>query len=67
MFKRIIYEEWQSWVPIVAFVLTAIVFVVLSVRAILMGKDRARKMANKPLEDDPPADRTEAPTHQDHD
>ncbi|CAN5433013.1 hypothetical protein BH23VER1_BH23VER1_03190 [soil metagenome] len=67
MWKRIIYEEWHSWVPVAAFILTAVIFIILTARAILMGRERARHMANKPLEDDQPSPDTKASTDRDDD
>jgi hypothetical protein len=52
MFKRLIYEEWQSMVPIAAFILTAIGFVILTARAFFIKPDRADHMAHLPLNDD---------------
>ncbi len=56
MFKRIIYEDWHAWVPVAAFLITAGIFIVLTTRAILMGKARACEMAAKPLEDGDPSE-----------
>ncbi len=51
MFKRLIYDEWTSVVPIIAFVLTFIVFLVLLVRALLMRRERADHLSKLPLEE----------------
>lgn len=51
MFKRVIVEEWTTWAPYVGFWVTFIVFLVLSVRAIRMKKDKVDHMANLPLEE----------------
>ena len=52
MFKRIIYEDWASYVPIISFWFTFSVFVAISLRAIFMKKDKVRHMGHLPLEDD---------------
>ena len=52
MFKRIIFEDWHSWVPILSFVLTFAAFLVFFVRALLMKSDKAETMARLPLDDD---------------
>ncbi|TVP79304.1 MAG: hypothetical protein EA353_06495 [Puniceicoccaceae bacterium] len=54
MFKRIIYEDWASYVPIISFWFTFSVFLAISLRAILMKKDRVMHMGHLPLEDDAP-------------
>ncbi|MCB1095483.1 MAG: hypothetical protein R3F19_26415 [Verrucomicrobiales bacterium] len=52
MFKRLIYEEWQSMIPIAAFILTAIGFVILTARAFFIKPDQSDHMAHLPLSDD---------------
>ncbi len=59
MFKRIIYEEWTTIVPIAAFLLTFGVFMGASIRALLLKKNEREKLANMPLE-------TEAATEAGH-
>lgn len=51
MFKRLILEEWQQFLPLLGFAIAFMVFVFLSIRAILMKKSDAQRMANLPLED----------------
>ena len=50
MFKRILYENWHSLVPLIAFVLTFAVFIIAFVRALLMKKDQVTHMATLPLD-----------------
>ena len=50
MFKRILYENWHSLVPLIAFVLTFAVFIVAFVRTLLMKKDQVKHMATLPLD-----------------
>lgn len=52
MFKRLILEEWQMVIPVVAFALTFAVFLVLSAKAILLGKKQSDHMASLPLAND---------------
>ncbi len=49
MFKRLILEDWHMLIPVVAFLLTFAVFLVLSVKALLMGKKQSEHMASLPL------------------
>lgn len=51
MFKRIIHEDWAAIVPILSFILTAGVFVVTTIRAILLSKASREHLANLPLRD----------------
>lgn len=52
MFKRIIYEDWASYIPIISFWFTFSVFLIISLRAIFMRKEKIRHMGNLPLEDE---------------
>lgn len=52
MFKRLIMEEWQMSVPVVAFVLTFGAFVILTIRALRLGKRQSEHMARLPLSKD---------------
>lgn len=60
MFKRLIFEEWQMVIPVVAFALTFAVFLVLSVKAILLGKKQSDHMASLPLANDEGTQKREA-------
>lgn len=55
MFKRVIYEEWASIVPIISFVFTFGVFAFATFRALFLSKDRCQSLAGLPLEDSSPA------------
>lgn len=52
MFKRILYEEWQQAVPIIAFLLTFSVFLFFVVRAFRLQGEEAQRMASLPLDID---------------
>ena len=54
MWNRIEWADWATHMPIIAFILTAGVFVILTTRAILMKKDVVNRQANLPLEGDEP-------------
>jgi hypothetical protein len=65
MWKRIEYAEWVDMVPIIAFILTFSVFVLLVTRTILMKKTQVKKLASLPLEEGsvgvPPSSTTPVP------
>lgn len=52
MFKRIIYDEWTTIVPIISFVFTFGVFLAVCLRAFFMKKDKIQHMKDLPLEDE---------------
>ena len=49
MFKRLIYEDWLSLIPIASFFLTFGVFVFFFVRALRLEKKEANRLAHLPL------------------
>jgi len=51
MFKRIIYDDWASIIPLISFWLTFGVFLAIVVRAMLLKKATIHHMENLPLED----------------
>lgn len=52
MFKRIIYDDWTSYIPLISFWFTFCVFLAISVRAFFMKKDKIKHMGQLPLADD---------------
>lgn len=54
MFKRIIYEDWVMIIVIISFVVVSCIFLIGSIRAFFMPKDKREHLANLPLEDDKP-------------
>ena len=52
MFKRIIYDDWASIIPLISFWLTFGVFLVITVRALFLKKTTVSHMENLPLEED---------------
>jgi hypothetical protein len=53
MFKRVITEEWAHIIPFISFFIFATVFVVVSIRAMRLGKTERTRLAHLPLEDNP--------------
>jgi hypothetical protein len=51
MFKRIFHEEWTTTVPIIAFILTFSIFLIIFVRAIRMKKNTRDYLSRLPLQD----------------
>lgn len=52
MFKRIIYDDWTSIIPLISFWLTFGVFLAITVRALFLKKSTVNHMENLPLEED---------------
>jgi len=52
MFKRIQYAEWSEILPILAFCISFLLFLLIVIRAIRMKKSKAKEMANLPLADE---------------
>ena len=50
MYKRIIYENWHLVVPVISFATTVLVFGIMTLRGMLLRKDKAKHMSNLPLE-----------------
>ncbi len=51
MFKRLSYDEWQALIPIIAFAITFAGFLIFSIRALFMRRERAHQLSELPLED----------------
>ncbi len=52
MFKRVFFEDWAIWTPIISFVLIASVFVVVTIRAIRIKPKDREHLESLPLDDD---------------
>ena len=52
MFKRIFHEDWTTVVPIIAFVITFVVFLTITIRAFRMKKETRQHLSSLPLQDD---------------
>lgn len=64
MFKRLSYEEWQAMIPIIAFLITFAGFLIFTIRAVMMRRSNADRLAELPLEDALPS--TASHTDADH-
>ena len=66
MFKRIIYEEWVMFVVIAWCAAVVCIFLLSTIRAFFLPKEKRDRLANLPLDDDkssphPPQDPTSTP------
>jgi hypothetical protein len=50
MFKRVFVEDWAVMIPIISFCIFAAVFLLVSIRAMLLRKPERERMASLPLE-----------------
>ncbi|GAA5122141.1 hypothetical protein JIN84_01640 [Luteolibacter yonseiensis] len=53
MFKRIVYEDWATIVPIISFIATAGVFFIATIRALCLPRHRCDQLASIPLSKTP--------------
>jgi hypothetical protein len=53
-FKRVMFEDWSLWIPMVSFGIFFMVFILVSVRAIRTNKTETDRMASLPLEEPSP-------------
>ena len=51
MFKRILFEDWAIYTPIISFILIGGVFIAATIRALRLSKDKREHLASLPLED----------------
>lgn len=51
MFQRMIVEEWALSLPVISFFIFAAVFVLVTLRALRLGKTERTRLASLPLED----------------
>ncbi|MGD7653256.1 MAG: hypothetical protein ACQCXQ_08590 [Verrucomicrobiales bacterium] len=51
MLRRVLTEDWMQVIPIIAFAIFATVFIIVTVRAIRLGKKDREHMASLPLDD----------------
>ncbi len=54
MFKRILHEDWATWIPVISFILIFAFFLVATLRALALGKDRREHLAWLPITGDEP-------------
>ncbi len=53
-FKRVMFEDWSLWIPMVSFGIFFMVFILISVRAVLINKTETDRLASLPLEESSP-------------
>jgi hypothetical protein len=53
MFQRVIHQDWAAIIPIISFIVTAGVFILVTVRALRLPKSRRERIARLPLENQP--------------
>ena len=51
MFQRMIVEDWALCIPLVSFCIFAVVFVLVTVRALRLGEAERKHLASLPLEE----------------
>lgn len=52
MFKRVTYENWVLLILIISFVLVASIFIIGTIRAFSMPKDKRKHLAELPLDEE---------------
>lgn len=52
MFKRVLYDNWTSIIPVLSFCLTFAVFVTACVRALILSKNNIETMEQLPLQEE---------------
>ena len=55
MFKRILVEDWALMIPIISFVIFAVVFAAVTVRALRISKAEREHLAALPLDERSPS------------
>ncbi len=53
MFKRILIDGWALYVPIFSFVIFAVVFAAVTIRALRLSKSERDRLASLPLDETP--------------
>ncbi len=52
MFKRVIFEDWTTIVPIISFAVTLLIFISFFIRTIMMDKATVNRTAQLALQAD---------------
>lgn len=55
MFRRVILDHWVAIFPLVAFITAAVVYVVISYKALRMRRPELDRFAQLPFNDQPPS------------
>lgn len=53
MFKRILIDGWALYLPVFSFVVFAVVFVAVTIRALRLSKTERERLASLPLDETP--------------
>jgi hypothetical protein len=53
MFQRMIVDDWALCIPVISFFMFAAVFVLVTCRALLLGKAERTRLAALPLDETP--------------
>ncbi|GAA5482823.1 hypothetical protein [Haloferula sargassicola] len=53
MFKRIIYDDWMTIVPVIAFGIMFTVFIVSTIRALRIRPTERERLSSLPLDEQP--------------
>ncbi|MEO5715336.1 MAG: hypothetical protein ABIT37_17795 [Luteolibacter sp.] len=59
MFRRVIIEDWVVSAPLISFAIIGLVFIVVTIRALRMSKDKRDHLSSLPLEDHTKKDSSE--------
>ena len=51
MFKRLSYDEWQAMIPMIAFMITFMGFLIFTIRALFMKRQQAVQLSHLPLDE----------------
>ena len=54
MFRRIILDDWMLCLPLISFMIFVPLFVLVTIRALRLGKAERQRLAALPLDDHPP-------------
>lgn len=61
MFKRVFVEDWALYVPIISFIIFAVVFVAVTIRALRISKAEREHLASLPLDEKPETPNLKSP------
>ena len=50
MFQRVNLEDWADSIPLIAFIIFAVIFVLVTIRALRLRKDERERLAALPLD-----------------
>ena len=50
MYKRVLYEHWHVWLPLIAFGVASFVYLLMAFRGATLKKDQANHLAQLPFD-----------------